>query len=666
MDVYVCNIGFNTARLLYRVAVHHTTMPRAQLASAMLRASRPVLPRHVHANHAWLSTVPRNPPTTTPTPTPTTPTTTPTTTQQRRPGPWPRPAPVTRPAVFAYTRSVTALDIPLDPTVEPKLATHRIVKAPTLGELVRLLGAAPRFVDFNAIQLAATVKTVGSLAGRDNRARMQSRSSGGGGDGGGGGGDSGLPEGAPDMFKLLSATCVERIQDFNHRGLIALVFGVAGSRFLANAELAPAAQALYSAAVDRLVEVGVAQLGSKDLAVLSMAVANIEHEFKLSKRPRVEPLFKLVADAASERPLAFTGTQDFDSVALFPNDVGLIVRSLAQMHVANKGLIDRVVEHWSQPGGLSDFAPEHVTRVVHAMATTRGERDAKRMQGAVEALADLDLASISVANLAVLVDDFALMRVLSRPVVDKIIAEVMRRDWEPILPRPFALLARASSALGADNTVLLRRIAEHLRNRPLTDFTSNALSSLVWAFACAGELDDANVRALLNREEAAKVEFNRASVHEAHQLHDVIAAWRIEVGSELPPLLRRAEEGGWIAGLVEQTKKGGAASSLSHRLIAHDLELLGCTCENEWQAPHGLSVDILVQRPDGRRLALEIDGPFHYHADGVTLNGSTRFKHRLLKRLFGVNGFKTAFIYDLARKPVAERLEAVKQILDEA
>ena len=76
------------------------------------------------------------------------------------------------------------------------------------------------------------------------------------------------------------------------------------------------------------------------------------------------------------------------------------------------------------------------------------------------------------------------------------------------------------------------------------------------------------------------------------------------------------------------------------RQVAKALDDLGCAHDFETRLPEGLSVDMRLRGEEQRHIVIEVDGPSHYlrrvgagAADTHAENGTTRFKHRLMRAM---------------------------------
>ena len=165
--------------------------------------------------------------------------------------------------------------------------------------------------------------------------------------------------------------------------------------------------------------------------------------------------------------------------------------------------------------------------------------------------------------------------------------------------------------------------------RGLNDFDELNLSNLAWTFA------------VLNPPSADKL-FSMASFTTrcAHfesslsrpalcQLHQW-SLWREERGGQwpgLPDLLSQACRNAFV-------DEEGQPSQLQSDVV-QEIRSRGATVEEEHRCEaSGYSIDALATLKDGRRVAVEVDGPSHFLGSSHQPTGATLLKHRQL-RYFG-------------------------------
>jgi len=112
------------------------------------------------------------------------------------------------------------------------------------------------------------------------------------------------------------------------------------------------------------------------------------------------------------------------------------------------------------------------------------------------------------------------------------------------------------------------------------------------------------------------------------QLHQW-SLWREERGAQWPKLpnsLQRACRDAFTA-------EKGRPSQLQLNLV-REIRSRGFNVEKEHRCKTGYSIDALVTLKDGKKVAVEVDGPSHFVGNSQQPTGATLLKHRQL-RYFG-------------------------------
>ena len=145
----------------------------------------------------------------------------------------------------------------------------------------------------------------------------------------------------------------------------------------------------------------------------------------------------------------------------------------------------------------------------------------------------------------------------------------------------------------------------------------------VWSSLCgravqSGELFDAMC--------PHRNDFSRNNLAQLHQW----SLWRAECGARwpgLPDSLRRACRNAFV-------EREGRPSQLQSAVV-QEIRSRGAYVKEEHRCKaSGYSIDALVTLNDGKKLAVEVDGPSHFIGQSHQPTGATLLKHRQL-RYFG-------------------------------
>ena len=187
--------------------------------------------------------------------------------------------------------------------------------------------------------------------------------------------------------------------------------------------------------------------------------------------------------------------------------------------------------------------------------------------------------------------------------------------------------AWALATLGHQDTAFMRALVEAAKPK-LASFNAQALANTEWALAALNERDAQDfLIALLDRVGASDVQF---SIRESCQLFQAMLWLDMQPASiPMPAHLYAACRSAWLAQVSDTT------ISAAHRAVfAAVQQLPGCSNASlEHVTDDGLfSIDVAVVLPGGDKLAVEVDGPFHFFTNRPTvLDGATRLRNRLLE-----------------------------------
>lgn len=204
-------------------------------------------------------------------------------------------------------------------------------------------------------------------------------------------------------------------------------------------------------------------------------------------------------------------------------------------------------------------------------------------------------------------------------------------DWDRLTVKELSMLTASFANVRHCNPRIIAQIA----NRAVALFLSPASGSggvdpclLLWGFACLGALDLPEVERFFALERADWA-FSR-TVQNAHQVTQAKLAWEQQhkSPSALLTAVCRPQDDGWPQALVQHrlTERIPSLTQVRmYRALAGHLDGL----EHETSVC-GLSVDMAIE---SARVVVEVDGPRHFLSDGVTFNGATALKRRILQGL---------------------------------
>jgi len=208
-------------------------------------------------------------------------------------------------------------------------------------------------------------------------------------------------------------------------------------------------------------------------------------------------------------------------------------------------------------------------------------------------------------------------------------AEALRRRLGGFNAQDLSNTAWAFATAGHESSELFHAISAEAVRRGLGGFNPQHLSNTAWAFAVSNPLraDELFGTALFTTQ-CANVE-KSFSCTARLQLHQW-SLWREERGALWPPLnesLRQACHDAFIT-------PGETTSQLQSNVV-REIRSHGVQVKEEHRCEtSGYSIDALVTLKDGKRVAVEVDGPSHFVGRSQQPTGATLLKHRQL-RYFG-------------------------------
>jgi len=215
-----------------------------------------------------------------------------------------------------------------------------------------------------------------------------------------------------------------------------------------------------------------------------------------------------------------------------------------------------------------------------------------------------------------------------------VVDEVKLRGMKDFDGQHISNLLWSLATFGVNDPGFLELIPEAIEEK-LPESSFQSIVNISWSLVCLDVLDTPAARRFfdLTLPSTIQVEYIKEV---ALQLHQCKVAWmQTHPDQPLPRLLKGLiGDGEWIEQAVNERNEMNESSS-SHLEVASVLHELGFTdLTNEFITENGISVDVLlrtnVKHP--AKVAIEVDGPFHFMSDGSTPTGATMFKRRLLER----------------------------------
>ena len=224
---------------------------------------------------------------------------------------------------------------------------------------------------------------------------------------------------------------------------------------------------------------------------------------------------------------------------------------------------------------------------------------------------------------------FATASHAAQDLFDAISAEALRRGLGGFNVQNLSNTAWAFASEGHAAPDLFDAISAEALRRGLGCFKEQDLSNLAWAFAVS---DHPSADELFtpvsfsSRLASLEMLFSLEALRQLHQW----SLWRAERGFRWPGLpgsLPQACRNAFV-------ETEGRPSQLQ-RDVVREIRSRGANVNEEHRCKaSGYSIDALATFNDGERVAVEVDGPFHFVGRSQQPTGATRLKHRQL-RYFG-------------------------------
>jgi hypothetical protein len=278
--------------------------------------------------------------------------------------------------------------------------------------------------------------------------------------------------------------------------------------------------------------------------------------------------------------------------------------------------------------GLREFNTQNLSNTAWAFATAGHAPQA--LFGAISAeVARRGLRDFNAQNLSNMARSFAKAGHALQALFGAISAEVARRGLHEFNAQNLSNTAWAFATVGHASLELLDAISAEVLRRGLGDFNEQELSNMAWAFTV---LDPPSADTLFGTAcfttrcvQILKASFLQSQLSQLHQW----SIWRNERGARwpgLPDSFRQACREAFVS-------KEGDPSQLQRDVVqeirsrggVHDVQ------EEHRCEASGYSIDALVTLNDGRRVAVEVDGPSHFLGRSHQPTGATLLKRRQLR-----------------------------------
>ena len=421
------------------------------------------------------------------------------------------------------------------------------------------------------------------------------------------------------LYDAVAAAAVVSMDDFSSQGLANIVwaFGKSGHR----------APELFNAVGEAAVE-GIHLFSTQALANIVFAFAEANH-----KAPQLfDAVGKTVVDSARHRnPHSLTNIvwafgkldhrypQLFDTVAkelvagtapFRPQAMVSTVWAFAAMKHSAPELFDRVAERIV--GHTQQLTSQELTNLAWAYATM--EHTSTPLFSALGDAAACKSSRFTMRGLANTVWAFASLRHCHPTMFSAVCQEVVgSSSGQDINSVDLSTLLLGFAKLAEPAPGLVDTLMDRWGQLNDAEISRQARTTMLYALALRGRLDRTTLRQLaapLAEEQSKLTEQGKV------QLFQCCLAVALKEGHEvaevaldlLGPDLYASARSSWM-NIVQQTTESNSQMKVHDALCRLGLPL----CNSEQVTDDGLfSVDVMLQLEDGRRVAVEFDGPCHY------------------------------------------------------
>ena len=308
----------------------------------------------------------------------------------------------------------------------------------------------------------------------------------------------------------------------------------------------------------------------------------------------------------------------------WPQALSNIVWSYVTAGVSHPELFKKIGDHVAGLGSLNSFTPQALSNIVWAFATA-GVLHPELFQKIGDHLAGLDnLYSFNPHELSNTAWAFATARWFDRRLFETLVTEAAVRKDDFDRTQHIANFLWACATVGYTDELLFSDFAPVIASK-LDKCTKQDLANIAWAYSVANfPRQELFNQGFIGACESKEKWFSEENLSQLHQWQ----LWQqeLESGIELPQSLQ------------EQCRNAFISTSYSKSILQNDvvreLEAAGFDLAVEVLLGSGYRIDALVEVADGRKVAVEVDGPTHSIQRLPT--GSTALKHRQVEGLDGI------------------------------
>ncbi|EJK65038.1 hypothetical protein THAOC_14163, partial [Thalassiosira oceanica] len=303
-----------------------------------------------------------------------------------------------------------------------------------------------------------------------------------------------------------------------------------------------------------------------------------------------------------------------------PQHLSNIVWAYATVGVSHPELFKKIGDHVAGLDSLDWFTPQALSNTAWAYATAEASHSElfKKIGNHIAGMGSLDLFnSQDFSNTAWA---YATARRFHSRLFEKLSTEAIVKG-EYFDGQEVANFLWACATVGYSDERLFSAFTPVIESK-LDECNEQHLANIAWAYSVVNVpsqdlFNECYVGALASRENA----FSEEDLSQLHQWQ----LWQQELESriELPRSLRAKCRNAF-------TSRGYSESKLQND-VAGELRAAGLDLDEEVLLGSGYRIDALVKVGDGRKVAVEVDGPSHFIDRRPT--GSTILKHRQVLRL---------------------------------
>ena len=295
--------------------------------------------------------------------------------------------------------------------------------------------------------------------------------------------------------------------------------------------------------------------------------------------------------------------------------------AFATAGMSHPELFEKIGNHLAGLGSLDLSKPQELSNTVWAFATA-GVLHPELFENIGVHVARLDsLNSFKPQALSNTAWAYATARLFDCRLFEKLVAEAAVRKDYFVQTQHIANFLWACATVGNTDEQLFSAFAPVIASK-LDECNKQVLANIAWAYSVANVpsndlFDQDFIRACASKEKR----FSEENLRQLHQWQ----LWQQELGSgiELPKSLHEKCRNLFISSSYSESK-------LQNDVVG-ELKATGFDLNEEVLLGSGYRIDALVKVGDGRRVAVEVDGPSHFIQRRPT--GSTTLKHRQVARL---------------------------------